>query len=96
MDLTNGDGLDAALTHAVAVVETTNCTGTGRDEAVAYFGATTRNLLAAEQRAGVRHHVLLSIVGVDRVDLARRAAMVSPLPALSIWDRARMPSTAQP
>ncbi|MDM4784235.1 NAD(P)H-binding protein [Micromonospora sp. b486] len=67
LDLTNGDGLDAALTQADAVVDTTNCTAIGRDEAVAYFGATTRNLLAAEQRAGVRHHVLLSIVGVDRV-----------------------------
>jgi uncharacterized protein YbjT (DUF2867 family) len=29
----------------------------------------TRNLLDAERRAGVRHHVLLSIVGVDRVPL---------------------------
>ena len=28
----------------------------------------TRNLLAAEQQAGVQHHVALSIVGVDRVE----------------------------
>jgi uncharacterized protein YbjT (DUF2867 family) len=34
---------------------------------VAYFGTITRTLLAAEQRAGVRHHVLLSIVGLHRV-----------------------------
>jgi uncharacterized protein YbjT (DUF2867 family) len=32
------------------------------------FAAATRNLLAAEQRAQVRHHVLLSIVGVDRLE----------------------------
>jgi uncharacterized protein YbjT (DUF2867 family) len=32
------------------------------------FAAATRNLLAAEQRAGVRHHVLLSIVGIDRLE----------------------------
>ncbi len=31
----------------------------------AFFGAVTRNLLAAETAAGVRHHVVLSIVGVD-------------------------------
>ncbi|MGV9328314.1 SDR family oxidoreductase [Streptosporangium sandarakinum] len=68
VDLTTGDGLDAALTGAEAVVDATNCTATDRDEAVAYFGATTRNLLAAGERAGVRHHVLLSIVGVDRVE----------------------------
>ncbi|MGW0062555.1 SDR family oxidoreductase, partial [Streptosporangium sandarakinum] len=58
----------AALTGVEAVVDATNCTATDRDEAVAYFGATTRNLLAAGERAGVRHHVLLSIAGVDRVE----------------------------
>ena len=35
---------------------------------MALFGTATRNLLAAEERAGVRHHVLLSIVGIDRVE----------------------------
>jgi uncharacterized protein YbjT (DUF2867 family) len=35
---------------------------------VAYLGTTTRNLLAAEERAGVRHHVLLTIVGIERVE----------------------------
>ncbi|GAB2469389.1 SDR family oxidoreductase [Streptosporangium sandarakinum] len=68
VDLTTGDGLDAALTGVEVVVDATNCTATDRDEAVAYFGATTRNLLAAGERAGVRHHVLLSIAGVDRVE----------------------------
>src|SRR5262249_5864037 len=29
-----------------------------------FFGTITRNLLAAEQKAGVGHHVLLSIVGL--------------------------------
>ncbi|GGP84792.1 SDR family oxidoreductase [Streptosporangium pseudovulgare] len=68
VDLTTGDGLDAALAGVEAVVDATNCTATDRDEAVAYFGATTRNLLAAGERAGVRHHVLLSIAGIDRVE----------------------------
>jgi uncharacterized protein YbjT (DUF2867 family) len=68
VDLSTGAGLDAALTGVAAVVDTTNCTATDREEAVSYFGSTTSNLLAAEQRAGVSHHVLLSIVGVDRVD----------------------------
>ncbi|GGS99986.1 SDR family oxidoreductase [Streptomyces chromofuscus] len=67
VDLTTGDGLDAALDGVEAVVDATSYTGTDRDAAVAYFGTATRNLLAAEHRAGVRHHVLLSIVGVDRV-----------------------------
>ena len=68
MDLATGDGLDAALTGVEAVVDATNYTATDRDETVAYFGTATRNLLAAEERAGVRHHVLLSIAGIDRVD----------------------------
>ncbi len=67
VDLLTGAGLDEAVDGVDAVVDATNCTATDPDEAVRYFGTTTRNLLAAEQRAGVGHHVLLSIVGVDRV-----------------------------
>ncbi|SDN71414.1 SDR family oxidoreductase [Streptomyces wuyuanensis] len=67
VDLITGDGLDPALTDVEAVVDATSYTGADRDAAQAYFATATRNLLAAEQRAGVRHHVLLSIVGVDRV-----------------------------
>jgi uncharacterized protein YbjT (DUF2867 family) len=68
VDLLTGEGLDEALSGVQAVVDATNSTATDRAEAVAYFGTITRNLLAAEQRAGVRHHVLLSIVGLDRVE----------------------------
>jgi uncharacterized protein YbjT (DUF2867 family) len=68
VDLSTGDGLDAVLTGVEAVIDATSHTAADRDEAVAYFGAATQNLLAAEERAGVRHHVLLSIAGVDRVE----------------------------
>lgn len=68
LDLTKGDGLDEALAGVGAVIDTTNCTAVDAAENVEYFGGTTRNLLAAEERAGVRHHVLLSIAGVDRVE----------------------------
>jgi uncharacterized protein YbjT (DUF2867 family) len=68
VDCVTGAGLDEALTGVEALVDVTNSTATDRSEAVASFGTMTRNLLAAEQRAGVRHHVLLSIVGVDRVE----------------------------
>ncbi|WP_141307700.1 SDR family oxidoreductase [Streptomyces spinoverrucosus] len=68
VDLSTGEGLDAALTGVDAVVDATSHETADRDAAVAYFGTSTRNLLAAEERAGVRHHVLLSIVGVDRVE----------------------------
>jgi hypothetical protein len=68
LDLLTGDGLDGALAAVAAVVDATNATATDPDEVVAYFGTTTRNLLAAEHRVGVRHHVLLSIVGIHRVE----------------------------
>jgi uncharacterized protein YbjT (DUF2867 family) len=68
VDLSSGEGLDAALAGVEAVVDATNAPAAGKAETVAFFGTATRNLLAAEERAGVRHHVLLSIAGVDRVE----------------------------
>ncbi|NUR60907.1 MAG: SDR family oxidoreductase [Catenulispora sp.] len=68
VDLTTGAGLDAVLAGVDAVVDVTNAPAAGREETVAYFGGTTGNLLAAEQRAGVRHHVLLSIANVHGVE----------------------------
>lgn len=68
VDLRTGDGLDGALDGVAAVVDAVNAPAADRDETVAYFAATTQNLLAAEARSGVRHHVLLSILGVDRVE----------------------------
>ena len=32
-----------------------------------FFETSTRNLLAAEEAAGVTHHVALSVVGADRM-----------------------------
>jgi uncharacterized protein YbjT (DUF2867 family) len=68
VDLTTGDGLDEALAGVEAVIDVTNAPAADRIGSVAYFATTTQNLLAAEERAGVRHHVLLSIVGIDRVE----------------------------
>lgn len=68
VDLSTGDGLDDALTGVDALVDATNAPAGDRDATVDYLGTTTRNLLAAEARAGVRHHVLLSIVGIHGID----------------------------
>jgi uncharacterized protein YbjT (DUF2867 family) len=68
VDLTTGEGLDDALAGVDAVVDATNHTGADRAGTTNYFGTTTRTLLTAEEKAGVRHHVLLSIVGIDAVD----------------------------
>ena len=68
VDLITGQGLDAALEGVDAVVDAISSPPISPDETRAYFGSTTRNLLAAEERAGVRHHVLLSIVGIHRIE----------------------------
>ncbi|HUR07829.1 MAG TPA: NAD(P)H-binding protein, partial [Nonomuraea sp.] len=66
-DLSTGEGLDTVLAGVETVVDATNYTAADPSDTVTFFGAATRNLLAAEKRAGVRHHVLLSIAGLDRV-----------------------------
>jgi uncharacterized protein YbjT (DUF2867 family) len=68
VDLSTGEGLDDALTGVEAVIDATNGPARDRTETVDFFHTATGNLLAAEQRAGVRHHVLLSIVGVGRIE----------------------------
>ena len=68
VDVTTGAGVDEAVAGADAVIDVSNLTTMSKKKSVAFFTAGTRNLLAAGERAGVRHHVALSIVGVDRVD----------------------------
>ena len=67
VDLVTGAGLDAALTGVEATIDVSNVTTMKRAEAVAFFDRAGRHLLDAAARAGVRHHVVLSIVGIDRV-----------------------------
>jgi uncharacterized protein YbjT (DUF2867 family) len=69
VDLVTGTGLAAALAGCGGVIDVSNVTTTRRAVAERFFTAATTNLRDAAAAAGVRHYVLLSIVGVDRVDL---------------------------
>jgi len=69
VDLTTGDGLADVLVGADVVVDASNSTAQKRADSEAFFGAVTRHLLAAESRAGVGHHIALSIVGIDDVPM---------------------------
>ena len=62
-----GEGLAAALAGAQVVVDVSNSPTLDAAAAAEFFQASTRNLIAAEKAAGVRHHVALSIVGAQRV-----------------------------
>ncbi|MDT7662554.1 MAG: hypothetical protein QOD04_2110 [Pseudonocardiales bacterium] len=66
VDVLTGQGLDAALAGADVVVNLTN-SPTFDDASPAFFQTSMDNLLAAAQRAGTGHFVILSIVGVDQV-----------------------------
>ncbi|GHJ53244.1 LysR family transcriptional regulator [Nonomuraea sp. TT08I-71] len=66
VDLLTGDGLDRALEGAQVVVNVAN-SPTFDDASIDFFRTTMNNLLAAGERAGVGHQVVLSIVGVDQV-----------------------------
>ncbi|HJQ04570.1 MAG TPA: NAD(P)H-binding protein [Nocardioides sp.] len=69
VDLTSGDGLAAVLENVETVIDTSNVVTMAKGPALRFFEQATANLLAAEQAAGVGHHVALSIVGCDQVDL---------------------------
>ncbi|WP_338014696.1 SDR family oxidoreductase [Agromyces mariniharenae] len=60
-----GEGVAEALDGAQVVIDVSNSPSFAADEVLAFFETSTRNLLAAEQAAGVGHHVALSIVGSD-------------------------------
>jgi uncharacterized protein YbjT (DUF2867 family) len=64
-DLVTGEGWAGALEGVEAVVDVSNTATASHRRAAAFFTAGTTHLVAAGGRAGVRHHVLLSIVGVD-------------------------------
>src|SRR5216684_6294421 len=63
-----GEGLAEALTDAQVVVDVANSPSFEDKAVLEFFETSGRNLLAAEGAAGVRHHVALSIVGIDRSD----------------------------
>jgi uncharacterized protein YbjT (DUF2867 family) len=61
-----GEGLKDALAGTQVVIDLANSPSFEDKAVLEFFETSGRNLLAAEARAGTRHHVALSIVGTDR------------------------------
>ena len=61
-----GEGLDGALAGADIVIDLAN-SPTFDDAAIDFFTTAGNNLIAAEQKAGVKLHVALSVVGTERL-----------------------------
>lgn len=67
VDTITGKGLVEALRGASVVVDVTNAPLWEDSAVMSFFETSTRNLLAAEAAAGVKHHVALSVVGSERM-----------------------------
>jgi len=67
VDTITGAGLSEALAGAQVVVDVANSPSFEDAAVLKFFETSGTHLLAAEARAGVKHHVALSIVGTDRV-----------------------------
>lgn len=67
VDATTGQGLAEALAGAEVVVDVSNSPSFEDAAVLAFFENSGRNLARAEAKAGVRHHVALSVVGADRL-----------------------------
>jgi len=63
-----GEGLKGAMAGAQVVIDLANSPSFEDKAVLEFFETSGRNLLPAEAAAGVRHHVALSIVAIDRTD----------------------------
>ena len=62
-----GEGLDDVLAGAEVVVDVSNSPAFDDEAVMEFFRTSTGNILAAEAKAGVGHHVALSVVGSERL-----------------------------
>src|SRR5215472_7538139 len=67
LNIVTGEGLDAALVGARVVVDVTNSPSFEDKAVLEFFETAGRHIVAAEGKAGVIHHVALSVVGTDRL-----------------------------
>ncbi len=67
VDTITGQGLAEVMVGADAVVDVSNAPAWEDDAVREFFVTSTRNQLAAERGAGVRHHLAVTIVGADRL-----------------------------
>src|SRR5262245_43924377 len=67
VDAVTGEGLAEALRSAEVVVDASNSPSFEDAAVMKFFKTSTKNILAVEAAAGVRHHVAVSVVGTGRL-----------------------------
>lgn len=88
VDVRAGLGLAEALDGVDTVIDATNAGTSEQEPATEFFTASVANLQRVGEQRGVRHLVVLSIVGIDRVPTGyyaaklahERAALAGPVP----------------
>lgn len=66
INILTGDGLTAALAGTEVVIDLSNSPSPDDKTALSFFRNAAENLIPKEKLAGVKHHLVLSIVGTDR------------------------------
>lgn len=77
VDVCSGAGLERALARVDVVIDTTNADTNDQAPATEFFVASTSNLGCIGAAVGVRHLVVLSIVGIDGADTGYYAAKLA-------------------
>ncbi len=67
VDAVTGQGLLQALENVDTIVDVSNAATFGDANALEFFRAAGRNLVSAAVAAGVERHLVLSVVGADRL-----------------------------
>lgn len=62
-----GEGLADAVKGVQVVIDVSNSPSFEDQAVLDFFETSGRNLLAAEETAGVKHHIALSVVGTERM-----------------------------
>ncbi|WP_369371402.1 SDR family oxidoreductase [Promicromonospora sp. Populi] len=76
VDTLTGAGLPEVLDGAQVVVDLSNSPSFAEEDVTRFFRTSTTNLLDAEAKAGVGHHVIVSIVNAESVDAGYMRAKV--------------------
>jgi uncharacterized protein YbjT (DUF2867 family) len=62
-----GEGLKEVMKDTDVVIDVSNSPSFEDDAVMDFFQRSTMNLLHEEEYAGVKHHIILSVVGTDRL-----------------------------
>jgi len=81
-----GEGLKEGISGAQVVIDLANSPSFEDKAALEFFETSGRNLLAAEVAAGVRHHVALSVVAIDRTDNVPTLGEAGATPLLQLGE----------